>query len=214
MPVHKTAILIGEVILGSRTYVGPYSVIGWPATDILINNDVIPTDIPKLSSRVVKIDADSMLLSHVVVGEGTVLGASVWCDHYSRIGSGTSIGDGVQIMYNAQIYDRVKIGAEAWVGGFVCNDAIIESRSIMLGSLIHKFTDVIEGTPEKAPIVREEAFVGMGAIIIGNVEVGPRAYISAGSLLTKSAVGGRLYVGTPARDAGPAPSPFKVRNRS
>lgn len=214
MTVDKTAVLIGVVTLGSRTYIGPYSVIGFPSTERLSLDDFVEVDSAKLSSEGARIGSDSMLLSHVVVGEGSVFGSGVWCDHYSRIGFSTFIGDKVQIMYNAQIYDRVTIGDEVWVGGFVCNDAIIESRSIMLGSLIHKFTDVIEGTPEKAPIVREGAFVGMGATIIGNVEVGTRAYVSAGSILTRSARAGRLYVGSPAKDVGPAPDPFKIRNRS
>jgi acetyltransferase-like isoleucine patch superfamily enzyme len=151
------------------------------------------------------------LASHVVIGEGTVLGTDVWCDHHTYIGCRTTIGDNVQVLYGARIYHRVTIGRDSWIGGFVCNDAVVEDGAFMLGQLIHRFADVVEGQPEVAPVVRAGAFVGTNALVVGGVEVGERAYIGAGAVLLSDAAPNRLYVGSPARDVGPAPQVFRVR---
>ncbi|MCJ7507583.1 MAG: hypothetical protein MUO85_02480 [candidate division Zixibacteria bacterium] len=113
-------------------------------------------------------------------------------------------------MYGARIYHRVLIGEKAWIGGFICNDAIIESNTVVFGKLVHKFVNAIPGTPEKAPIIRKGAFIGMNAIVIGGIEIGIGSYVAAGAVLTKSTLPGRLYMGNPAKDVGPASSAFKI----
>lgn len=212
--IDPTAICLGPMEIGSRTYIGPFCVLGFPAIEDASAVYVESGIDKRPGSRGVKIGADSILLSHVVIGEGSVLGKSIWCDHHCYIGSDTHIADDVQIMYGARIYDRVKIGRGAWVGGFVCNDAIIEEESIVLGQLVHRFVEASVEEPEEAPIVRAGAFIGMNALVIGGIEVGRRAYVAGGAVLTKSAIPGRLYLGVPAKNVGPAPSPFKFLDRS
>jgi acetyltransferase-like isoleucine patch superfamily enzyme len=147
-------------------------------------------------------------MSHVVISEGTVIDDDVWCDHHTYIGCDTRIAQGAQILYGAKVYHRVSIGRGAWIGGFTCNDAIIEDATVVLGQLVHKFRDATVGVPEKSPIIRKSAFVGMNAFIIGGIEVGCGAYIAGGAVLTRSAKPGRLYTGAPAKEVGRAPSGF------
>lgn len=155
--------------------------------------------------------ANCMLLSHVVVGESTVLEDHVWCDHFVHIGCNSRIGDSVQVMYGAKVYHRVAIGPRAWVAGFICNDALIEADAVVLGQLVHRFAEATEGIPEVAPRIRRGAFVGMNALVVGDVEVGAGAYIAGGAVLIQNAAPGRLYAGVPARDRGPAPPVFLRR---
>jgi UDP-2-acetamido-3-amino-2,3-dideoxy-glucuronate N-acetyltransferase len=212
--IDTTAVLIGDVEIGLGTCIGPFCVLGYPAIEeqCLAEGPVGLNNRPTSSGA--KIGSNCILLSHVVVGEGSTIGSGVWIDHHCHVGSSSRIGDGVQIMYGARIYDRVIVGENAWVGGFVCNDAVIEPRCVVLGQLVHRFVDAAEDVPERAPTIRESAFIGMNATVIGGIEVGIGAYIGAGCVLTKSALPGRLYVGAPARDVGPAPRPFKFTRRS
>ena len=207
--IHSTVIAFGPIKLGRKSYIGPYCVLGFPANEELLQQQRAQRGKRVSISKMVTVGANTNLLSHVVVGEETTIGGNVWCDHHTYIGCSTKIDHHVQIMYGTRIYDRVQIKENCWIGGFICNDAVIEANSIVMGKLIHKFIEADEEQPEKAPIVREGAFVGMNAIVIGDVEVGTMAYISAGAVLTKSANPGRLYVGVPARDVGPAPSAFR-----
>jgi acetyltransferase-like isoleucine patch superfamily enzyme len=64
------------------------------------------------------------------------------------------------------------------------------------------------GVPEPSPSIGESAFIGLGAVIIGGVVIGDGAYVAAGSVVTKDASPGRLYMGAPARECGPAPNAF------
>ncbi|MFE0519383.1 DapH/DapD/GlmU-related protein [Streptomyces sp. NPDC058954] len=159
-------------------------------------------------SKGVIIQDYAVIGSHAVIDDGTSIGAHSWIGSGVRIGHDSEIGSDVQIYYRAQIYDRVIIGPRAWIGGFICNDSIVEAESIVLGSLIHRFVDAKVGIPEEAPLVKNRAFVGHGATVIGGVTVGSRSYIAAGAVLLTDAQAGRLYAGVPARDVGPAPDPL------
>jgi UDP-2-acetamido-3-amino-2,3-dideoxy-glucuronate N-acetyltransferase len=196
-----TVKVIGDLALGDGSYVGPFSVLGFPAKT--------PTDAKNVESKGIKVGKRTGILSNVVVGEGTIIGDDVWIDHHCCIGCYTVISDNTYILYGARVYDRVKIGSNCWVAGFVCNDAVIEDSAIVMGTLIHRFVDAVMGVPEQSPVIRKNAFIGMNAIIIGGIEVGEGAYIAAGAILTKSALPGRLYSGVPAKNVGIAPHPFK-----
>ena len=212
--IDPTAMLIGDVMIDSGSYIGPFCVLGFPQDEKVLNSVAIGARVGRRARSGVRIKEKCCLLSHVVIGERTVLGAEVWCDHHTYIGCYTTVGDGVEIMYGARIYNRVKIGQRAWVAGFVCNDSIIERDAIVLGQLIHRFVDAVEGVPEPAPVIREGAFVGMNSTIIGGIEIGVRAYIAAGAVLTRDALPGRLYAGIPARNIGRAPEPFRLRAKT
>jgi UDP-2-acetamido-3-amino-2,3-dideoxy-glucuronate N-acetyltransferase len=207
--IDKTARLMGPINFGHNVTVGPYCVIGYPYLDEISYHEALMTEDGLSSTQPVFIGNDTALLSHVIIGDGSTLGNNVWCDHFTYIGNMTYIENHVQILYGAKVYHRVKIGEKCWIGGFVCNDSVIEAKSVVLGSLIHKFVEAVEGVPEQAPIIRQGAFVGMNSIIIGGIEVGAGAYVAAGSVLTRTALPGRLYCGSPAKDIGPAPSAFK-----
>lgn len=212
--IDPTAVILGPQAIAASSYVGPYCVVGFPA-NLVLPAHLDPTEADgRPSSRGATLGPGTQLLSHVVIGEGTALGADVWCDHHTRVGCNTKIGDGAQLMYGVRVYDRVSVGERAWVGGFVCNDAVIEAESVVLGQLVHKFVNASEGTPERAPVIRKGAFVGMNALVIGGIEVGTGAYVAAGAVLTRSAQPGRLYVGAPARDVGRAPNVFANQKES
>jgi acetyltransferase-like isoleucine patch superfamily enzyme len=205
---HPTVVTYAPTVLGQGASVGPFCVLGYPDWDRPeeFAGDLTQEMIGALRTTIV--GRGSIVLSHVVIGEGTVLDENVWIDHHTHIGSDCQIGAGAQIMYGARIYHRVTVGAGAWVAGFICNDAVIAGHAVVLGQLVHKFTNVAEKQAEAAPTVREEAFVGMGAVVIGGIEVGEGAYIAAGAVLTTSAKPRRLYRGVPAKEIGPAPCSF------
>jgi sugar O-acyltransferase (sialic acid O-acetyltransferase NeuD family) len=59
--------------------------------------------------------------------------------------------------------------------------------------------------------VAEGAYIGAGACLRENITVGSRALVGMGSVVTRHVPGGRVWLGSPASDAGPAPLPALMR---
>lgn len=148
---------------------------------------------------------------HAVIGAGSRVADHSNVSAGVSIGRNTNVGSNVELFHRAQIHDYAEIGDEAWIGGFICNRAIIGPRAVVYGRLIHRFVDATVGVPESSPVVEEEAFVGEHALLIGGVRVGRQAYVAAGAVVTTDVPPLRLVVGIPARDRSEAPAPFLVR---
>ena len=191
-----------NVQMGENVYIEPFCLIGY-AEEIRATSE----------SAVTVIGNNVEILSHSIISQNCKLGNNVWCGNYTYIGENTTIADGVELMYGARVYKNVTIGANSWISGFICNDAVIEDDCVVMGSLIHKFVNATIGISEPAPVIKKGAFIGMNAVVIGGIEVGENAYIAAGAILTKSAMPNMLYVGNPARCIGQAPTPFKIEKQ-
>jgi sugar O-acyltransferase (sialic acid O-acetyltransferase NeuD family) len=59
--------------------------------------------------------------------------------------------------------------------------------------------------------IGEGAYVGAAACLRERVTVGPRAMVGMGSVVTRDVPAERVWLGSPARDAGPAPVPALMR---
>lgn len=201
--LHGTALCYCDIQLGDKVSIGPYCVIGADGSAGCATSRE-----SRRGAAVVTIGDNTIIESHVVIGRNTRINEDVWIDHHCYLGSNTTCDAGVQVMYGARIYDRVMIGARSWIGGFVCNDAIVGEGAVVMGSLIHRFVDAKLAVREAAPVVHGQAFVGMGAFLVGGIELGRGAYVAAGAVMTRSGKPGRLYAGVPARDIGQAPYAF------
>jgi UDP-2-acetamido-3-amino-2,3-dideoxy-glucuronate N-acetyltransferase len=207
--IDNTTKMFSRILINEGVYIGPFCVLGISdeREPLSIKNAIVRND--KDSTDYIRIDKNTYIQSSIFIGNNTHLGTNVWCEHGCYIGCNSKIGQDCQIMYGARIYDRVVIGNNSWIGGFVCNDSIIGSDCIVMGNLIHKFINATEGIPEAAPILHDKVFIGMNAMVIGGIEIECGAYIAAGAVLTKSAKKNRLYLGNPAVDSGVAPDAFK-----
>ena len=209
----KTAIIYPGSKIAPSAYIGHFSIIGSPEAGRSFGSDMEGSSEQHwLPSRGVTIAERVTVGAHVVIGDGTIIHQGASIEDGVSIGHNTVIGKHVEAYFRCQIFNRVIIGEQAWIAGFICNDAQIGARSVVFGSLIHRFVDAVRGEPEAAPILEEEVFIGMGAIIIGGVRVAKGAYIAAGSILTEDAISNGLYVGAPAKYKGIAPQPFRDEN--
>jgi sugar O-acyltransferase (sialic acid O-acetyltransferase NeuD family) len=59
--------------------------------------------------------------------------------------------------------------------------------------------------------IGEGAYIGAGALLRERITVGARALVGMGSIVTRPVPPERLWMGTPASDAGPAPLPTLMR---
>lgn len=123
-----------------------------------------------------------------------------------EIGDDTSIGTFVEIQGGVTIGARCKIQSHT----FICEGVTIEDE-VFVGHNVNFINDtyprattsdgVVQGSADWKVIptlVRHGASIGTGAILLAGVEVGPRAVIGAGAVVTKDVPPGAIVAGNPA----------------
>lgn len=121
-----------------------------------------------------------------IIEHGVHIDAGVEIDHYCRIGRGVRIGAGTRILYGAQVFDEVVIGERCIVGGDLVDRTIIEDEVTFQGNTAHTHADPNgdwDATEEPSPVVKRGSVVGVGALLVGGITVGPRAYVAAGEIV-------------------------------
>lgn len=139
-----------------------------------------------------------MIFNQVIIYEGVDIAPDCVVEDRVRIGYDCRIGARSRLLYGAYICDRVSVGCDARVSGFACDGAVIGDRSTMMGQLVHEYTrphepwwDVDEGSP----YVEADSVIGFGSLVVGQVRVGPRCYVTAGSVVTKDVPPGHVVTG-------------------
>ena len=194
----------GKVNLGRNTILGDHIVIGYPKEArvqlIQQRGNLDESQIQSAFSDVTPttIGSECRIASQVVIYEGTSVGDGVSMDDRSRIGFDCSIGNNTQIQYAAQICDRIMIGANCVISGFICDGSTIADHAIVFGTLVHEFTqpETAWGIVEAPPIIHEHAVVGFNAIVVGGVSVGQNSYVAAGAIVTRDVPPKCVAVGT------------------
>jgi acetyltransferase-like isoleucine patch superfamily enzyme len=128
------------------------------------------------------------IASLCVVENGARIGDRVTIDHYCRVGAGSMIGDDTRLLYGAQIFDDVSIGERCIVGGPVDDRTVIEDDVTYMGLMAHGYRSA--GSAEDwdtmiqpSNVIRRGAVIGVGAVLIGGIEIGHGAYVAAGEVV-------------------------------
>jgi UDP-2-acetamido-3-amino-2,3-dideoxy-glucuronate N-acetyltransferase len=126
------------------------------------------------------------------IGCNCIIGKNVYVDR------GVVLGDGVKVQNNVSIYHGVLIEDGVFIGPHVCftNDALPRAMTLE-GTLKGEDNWVVGHT-----VVRREASIGAGSVILPNVTIGSYALIGAGSVVTRSVPAHALVYGNPARQHG------------
>jgi acetyltransferase-like isoleucine patch superfamily enzyme len=124
-----------------------------------------------------------------------------------EIGDRTKIGSFVEIQKNARVGSDCKISSHT----FVCEGVTIEDE-VFIGHGVQFINDKYpratsaegrlqtEADWEVVPtVVRRGASVGTGATILGGVEIGERAVVGAGAVVTRDVPPGSIVAGNPAK---------------
>ncbi len=125
-----------------------------------------------------------------------------------EIGDETRIGTFVEIQKGARVGARCKISSHT----FICEGVEIEDE-VFVGHGVMFINDRVpratraDGTPQteadwtlEATVVRRGASIGSNATILCGVEIGERAVVGAGAVVTKSVPAGAVVAGNPASE--------------
>jgi acetyltransferase-like isoleucine patch superfamily enzyme len=119
---------------------------------------------------------------------------SEWASYLARRGGLHCIGSGVEINYGCNITDPslVRIGSNVTLSDrtLLGHDGVIR----ILNSRFDKKLDSV------GPIdIRDNCFIGHGAIVMPRVTIGPDSVVAAGAVVTKDVPPGMVVGGNPAR---------------
>ncbi len=152
---------------------------------------------------------------HKRVIRETAIGPRVWVGEFVTVGQGARIDadsiieDFASIQSDAEIGSRVLVSGRSWVGlgAKVGDDCVIKAHigdnsqigahCRIAGDLIHRQLDPSipwddPAADEPAPIVKDGAFIGWRAIVVGGVNIGEGAYVCAGAVITKDVPAGYI----------------------
>lgn len=123
-----------------------------------------------------------------VVLPGAVIGEDCNVCSHCFIENDVTIGNRVTIKSGNHIWDGITIEDDVFIGGNVSftNDRYPKSRN--------------EHFKLERTIIRKGAVIGAGATLLPGIEVGEKAMIGAGAVVTKSVEPHTVVVGNPARE--------------
>ncbi|MEQ8787433.1 MAG: hypothetical protein RIC55_14110 [Pirellulaceae bacterium] len=162
--IHESTVFAGEATVGHCSRVG---------------HDADSDDPTRLGNRV-------RIGAFCLVYGGAKLGDDVEVDNYCLIGSGAKIACNTRILYKAHVYDDVTIGRNCIIGGDLVDRAVIGDNVTFQGQTAHAHPDATgdwDETEEPSPRILSGSVVGVGAIIVGDITIGPRAYVAAGEIV-------------------------------
>jgi acetyltransferase-like isoleucine patch superfamily enzyme len=124
-----------------------------------------------------------------------------------RIGDETRIGTFVEIQKGVRVGARCKISSHTFIcEGVTLEDEVFVGHGVMFTNDRWPRATRPDGTPQteedwtlEATIVRRGASIGSNATILCGVEIGERAVIGAGAVVTKNVPPGAVVAGNPAR---------------
>lgn len=147
-----------------------------------------------------------------LIAPDVVVGQDVSIYHFvnlygCEIGDSTRIGSFVEIQKGARIGRRCKVSSHT----FICEGVTVEDE-VFIGHGVQFINDKYpratrpDGTLQteadwsvERTTVRRGASIGTGATILGGVEIGERAIVGAGAVVTRDVPAGAIVAGNPAQ---------------
>ena len=128
------------------------------------------------------------------------------------VGDETRLGTFVEIQKGAVVGARCKISSHTFIcEGVRVEDEVFVGHGVMFINDRRPRAARADGTPQaeedwtlETTVVRRGASIGSNATILCGVEIGERAMVGAGSVVTRDVPAGAVVAGNPARVIGDA----------
>ncbi len=148
----------------------------------------------------------SSIAADVVLGRGVRIHRFVNL-YGCRIGDETRVGTFVEIQKGAAVGARCKISSHTFIcEGVTIEDEVFVGHGVMFTNDRRPRATRPDGTPHteddwtlERTVVRRGASIGSNATILCGLEIGERATVGAGSVVTRSVPAGATVAGNPAR---------------
>ncbi len=133
-----------------------------------------------------KIGEGTLVWQFVVVLPGAIIGSNCNINAHCFIENDVAIGNNVTVKCGVYLWDGISIEDNVQIGPNVTftND---------------KYPRAKQKFELQKTLIRKNASIGAGSVIMGNITIGENAMIGAGSVVTKDVPANQLWFGNPAR---------------
>ena len=140
-------------------------------------------------------------------GANVAPGCKIW--HFSHIMKGAVLGEGCNIGQNVVVSPDVVLGRNCKVQnnvsiytGVTCDEDVFMGPSMVFTNIVNPRSAIVRRGQYAKTHVGKGASIGANATIVCGHDIGPFAFIGAGSVVTKTVPAYALVVGNPARQVG------------
>jgi acetyltransferase-like isoleucine patch superfamily enzyme len=150
--------------------------------------------------REVRVSAGAVLAAGAELGDGCVVGDLATVRERVRVGEGVVIGRGVCIENDVEIWAFTKIQTNAYITA----GTVLEAHVFIAPGVVTTNDNLMGRTErrhalKKGPVVRRGARIGGAVVLLPGVEVGEEAFIGAGAVVIGDVPAGKVVVGIPGR---------------
>lgn len=140
---------------------------------------------------------DTIIYPHTVIEGNVRIGKDCRIGPFARLRAGTVLEDGVKIGNFVEIV-RAKIGAASKIKHHSYIGDTLMGRNVNVGA--GAITANYDGKNKNTTVIADNAFIGVGAVLIAPVKIGKGALVGAGSVVTKGkdVAAGQIVAGVPA----------------
>ncbi|MBT3390579.1 MAG: transferase [Chloroflexi bacterium] len=198
--IHPFVVIEEGVVIGDGTEIFPGAYIGKSPKGAGATSRPISFDKKVCIGNNCSIGPNSIIYYDVQIGNNTLLGDGASIRENCMVGSFCIVGRYVTINYNTIIGDAVKIMDHSWLAGNMqIDDHVFISGGVLstndndLGKNGYNAERVI------GPKIHAGAQIGVGAILLPNLEIGNNAIVAAGAVVTKNVAPNTVVMGIPAQ---------------
>lgn len=189
----NNVLKIGNCVISNSAIINSGSVIGKKFRRFLSG---------EFEDELETIISDNVFIGYdCIVGNGCKVGNDSIIDDKSVLESRVMIGVKNLIIYSSQVCCDVVIGNNCVIGGFIGERTKIGNDCRIFGSIVHSHHEPLndwdeDDSEEDSPVIFDKVFIGFKAIISAPVKIGPKAYVCAGSIITRDVPQGYIAYGT------------------
>lgn len=190
--MNENVIIVGECEICPSVKIADFSVIGKPYRKVFSGT-------PEKTSKTI-IKSNVSVGYSCIIGNGSIINEDTILDDNISMESYVSVGKKCLLTHKSHICSSVQIGNNCIIGGFICERTAIGNNCRIFGKIVHTQSEPTaewddDNSMEESPIIFDNVFIGMDAIISAPVKIGPRAYVCAGSIITKDVPEGYIAYG-------------------
>jgi UDP-2-acetamido-3-amino-2,3-dideoxy-glucuronate N-acetyltransferase len=204
--IAESAVVYPGTVLGERVVIGDNAVVGKPPT-LGARSTASGEGLPPL----VVGDGTAILACAVVfagsrLGSGVVVGDQACVRERCDLGDGVVVGRGSVVENDSTVGARTRIQANAYVTAY----STLE-EDVFIAPCVVTTNDNFMGRTEqrlelmRGPTIRRGARVGGGAVLLPGIEVGEEAFVGAGAVVLGDVPPRAVVVGNPARQIREVP---------
>jgi acetyltransferase-like isoleucine patch superfamily enzyme len=205
--VAESAVVYPGTQLGEGVVIGDNAVVGKPPT-LGARSTAAAEDLPPLV-----VGDGTAILACAVVFAGSRLGSGVIVGDQACVRERCDLADGVVVGRGSVVENDTTVGARTTIqaNAYVTAYSTLEEDVFVAPCVVTTNDNFMGRTEERhalrrGPMIRRGARVGAGAVLLPGIEVGEEAFVGAGAVVLGDVPARAVVVGNPARQIRDVPA--------